>query len=250
MNCRRSKAFTLIEVLLAVTILTGLLSIVLFFYQRAAELRTELLGQTERITAARLLMDRITGELRSAKRHSYYAVPMVGDESSIQFITTALPVMTSWTGERFGRVTRPESDLKLITYAVAGSTDTNSTNAAGLTRREEPLVDFRTVNAAVSVESTNAVPPPSLLTDQLRLLRFRYWDGAKWQLFWAENRLPAAVEVTLGAENVAADSESEELGENVFRRVIFLPGSAASSLASRSSSTNSTLSAEGSEVLP
>jgi prepilin-type N-terminal cleavage/methylation domain-containing protein len=242
-----AKAFTLIEVLLAITILVGLLSVVLFFYQRAAQLRTELLAQTEQITTARLLMDRVTSELRAAKRHSYYAVPLIGDESSIQFITTSLPTVASWTGERLGRITRPESDLKLVTYATASATDTNSTNATGVTRREEPLVDFKADATATTVAPTNSAP--SLVTDQLRMLRFRYWDGAKWQLFWAETRLPAAVEVTLGGGTPSPDAESEELPDDVFRRVIFLPGSAASAFASGGASATSTVSTESPEVL-
>src|SRR5688572_27247709 len=79
-------AFTLVEVLLAVGIVAGLLVVVLFFYQQAAQLRTELLLDAERTSSARLLMERLTAELRTARAHTFYETPLVGDSTYLQFI--------------------------------------------------------------------------------------------------------------------------------------------------------------------
>ena len=225
--------FTLIEVLLATVIITGLLVVVLFFYQQSAQLRTDLLVEAERISVARLLMDRITAELRQARRHNYFATPMVGDATSLQFITTALPPTTAWTGESYGRASRPVTDLKFVTYSTSAGED--ATNVIGITRSEEPLVEFTTVastevfSSTFAVEETNS--PAMLLTEQLRVLRFRYFDGAAWQDSWSDTRLPGAVEVTLASDVLPEVDElaeffgdTEAVGE-VFRRVIFLPGS-------------------------
>lgn len=244
---RAQGAFTLIEVLLATVIIAGLLAVVLFFYQQAAQLRTELLIETERISAARLLMDRITSELRQARRHSYFATPLVGDSTAIQFITTALPPTTPWSGETYGRATRPATDLKLVSYGTSIGED--ATNALGITRSEEPLVEFRTVagtevySSTFMTEETNATA--LLLSDQLRALRFRYFDGVAWQDSWNDTRLPGAVEVTLASEVLPeVDELAELLGEaeapsgEVFRRVIFLPGSRDTGPLDTSSSTN------------
>lgn len=217
-------AFTLIEVLLAVGIIAGLLAVVLYFYQQAAQLRTELLLEAERTSAARLLMDRLTAELRCARSHTFYQVPLVGDSTYIQFITTGLPSQTAWTGERFGRITKPESDLRLVSYGAEVSLE--NTNVVGLARAEEPLIELRTAPASQAVLPTDTNTNKTnriLITEAFKYLRFRYYDGYKWLESWSDTFLPMGVEVTFGSEVMAA--EAEEYPYEVFRRVIFLPGS-------------------------
>lgn len=48
-------AFTLIEVILAIVISLGMLVVVLFFYQQTANFRAQLVEETERLTAVRLI---------------------------------------------------------------------------------------------------------------------------------------------------------------------------------------------------
>src|SRR5687768_12841131 len=169
---RKSYSFTLIEVHLAVSIIIGLHVVVLFFYQQTAQLRTELLIDTERSSAARLLMDKLTAELRSARAHTFYEVPLVGDSTSLQFIATDLPSDSAWTGERLGRISCPESDLKLVRYKT--ETDSATTNILGLVRAEEPLVELRKVAASEllvgpSVSETNN-SGAVLITDQFHFV--------------------------------------------------------------------------------
>ena len=238
--------FTLIEVLLATVIIAGLLAVVLFFYQQAARLRADLLVETERLSAARLLMDRITTELRQARRHTFFQTPMVGDATSIQFYTTSLPSASAWAGQQYGRISRPESDMKMVCYGT--STAEDGTNVTGITRSEEPLVEFRKVTTSEVFSSTFATEPTNntatLLTEQLRVLRFRYFDGTAWKDSWSETRLPGAVEVSLASEALPeVDELSEFLGDfdeplEVFRRVVYLPGSKDAPPASALSSTN------------
>jgi len=223
---RVRDAFTLIEVLLAVGIIAGLLVVVLYFYQQAAQLRTELLVEAERTSSARLLMDRLTTELRAARSHTFYAVPLVGEATHLQFITTDLPSPTAWAGERLGRIARPESDLKLVSYGAEASQE--DTNIVGLARAEEPLVELRTSAPSEAVlpdsadtNKTNRI----LITEAFKYLRFRYYDGYKWLESWNDTFLPKGVEVTLGSEPMPAEAEVEEYPYEVFRRVIFLPGS-------------------------
>src|SRR2546421_5016576 len=88
---RSAAAFTLLEVILAVIIAVGMLLVVLYFYQQAADLRTQLLDQTDRLSVARLLMDRITSELRTTRRHSYFQGAFIGESDFIQFIKAGIP---------------------------------------------------------------------------------------------------------------------------------------------------------------
>jgi hypothetical protein len=55
--------------------------------------------------------------------------------------------------------------------------------------------------------------------EELRHFQLRYWDGAAWTEGWNQLGLPAGVEVT-----VASRSPVDETDE-LFRRVIYLPGS-------------------------
>ena len=223
---RVRAAFTLIEVLLAVSIIAGLLMVVLYFYQQAAELRTELLLDAERSSSARLLMDRLTTELRASRSHTFYEVPMVGDSTYLQFITTDLPSQTAWTGERLGRMTKPESDLKLVSYGTEVSLE--ETNVVGLVRAEEALVELRTTVSSEATLPTDAGTNKTnriLITEAFKYVRFRYYDGYKWLESWNDTFLPKGVEVTLGSEPMPADVEVEEYPYEVFRRVIALPAS-------------------------
>jgi type II secretory pathway pseudopilin PulG len=223
---RIRAAFTLVEVLLAVGIIAGLLMVVLYFYQQAAELRADLLLDAERSSSARLLMDRLTTELRAARSHTFYEVPLVGDVTYLQFITTDLPSQTAWTGERLGRITKPESDLKLVSYGAEVSLE--ETNVVGLARSEEALLELRTAAASeatlpmdASTNKTNRI----LITEAFKYVRFRYYDGYKWLESWSDTFLPKGVEVTLGSEPMPADVEAAEYPYEVFRRVIALPAS-------------------------
>jgi type II secretory pathway pseudopilin PulG len=224
---RHSAAFTLVEVILAVGIVVGLLAVALFFYQQAARLRSELIVEAERLSSARLLLDRLTAELRAARPHSWYATPLVGEPGSIQFFTTSLPERSDWTGAPLGRAARPETDLKLVGYALA--LDPAGTNALGLVRTEEPLVELRAARgSAVTVPpaDTGTNAPIALLTGEFRFLRFRYWDGATWVDSWNDIVLPGGVEITLAVDAPPDDSEATEPSEqprDVFRRVVALP---------------------------
>jgi hypothetical protein len=72
---------------------------------------------------------------------------------------------------------------------------------------------------------TNAAPASGSepLTDTIRFLSFRFWDGSAWRDSWSGIAPPPGVEVTLGFEPPSADAPPDvPLGE-VFRRVIFVP---------------------------
>ena len=218
---RSSGGFTLLEVVLAVVIAVGMLMVVLFFYQQAADLRTQLLQETEHLSVARLVMDRITGELRTARRHSYFQGAFIGEADFIQFIKTDIPSRAAWKGGASGRATLVETDLKLVSYRLGTS---QGTNVLGFGRTEEVLVDA--IQPVGSQESgSEKASSPKLLTDMIRFASFRYWDGRSWQSSWAGSELPQGIELSLGLEPLPSGTEPLEYPYEVFRRVICLPGS-------------------------
>jgi hypothetical protein len=214
----------LLEVVLAISIAVGMLLVVLFFYQQAADLRTQLLQETEQLATTRLLMDRLTSELRTTRRHSYFQGAFIGESDFIQFIKTEVPSRAAWKAGANGRAAIVESDLKLVRYQLNSSEGTNIT---GLARSEEPLLEMRAVPTTQLpiTTDTSSNAPASLLTDQIHFLRFRYWDGAKWQASWSSSDLPQGVEVSLGSEALPLGTDSTEYPGELFRRIIYLPAS-------------------------
>jgi type II secretory pathway pseudopilin PulG len=250
------KAFTLIEVLLAVVISIGLLAVALYFYQQAAEFREQVIAEAERVSTGRLIMDRITSELRTARRHAFYEQGFIGEPDFVQFIKTDVPSKAAWSGGEYGRAAAAETDLKLVRYGVSKVAGTNDL-VAGLTRTEEALVDYKQViDSSTSVSLTPTNSTAGLLTESFRYLRFRYYDGAQWLTSWSKPTLPRGVEITLGSEAPPAETAnpvapapiasalpdapgSGEYPYEVFQRIVYLPGSSVEGTAFVFSGSNS-----------
>jgi prepilin-type N-terminal cleavage/methylation domain-containing protein len=224
------RAFTLIEVILAIAIASGLLVVAISYYQRAADLRGQLIAESQKLATIRLLMDRISMDLRTA-----IAEPRQGFSGTSDYM-------------KFAHAGNPspgnlaDGALKLVTYSVI--TNGESTNAVviGFNRVETPLVEMR-VAAATNQDALSfngAMDPATTLTNMfvepltraIRMVHFRYFDGAEWLDTWDSVDLPMGVEVTFGTEPPPQEptDEEEEYGADLFRRVIFVPSGRSSSV--------------------
>jgi len=221
------RAFTLIEVILAIVIAGGLLVTAISFYQRSADLRGQLLGESERLNTIRLLMDRMSLDLKTA-----FAEPRQGFSGTSDYM-------------KFAHLGSPtpgnlaEGAMKLVTYSVITNAEGTNSIAIGFNRAETPLVEMRAAtptnreafsfNGAMDpmVSVTNKFVEP--LTRAIRLVHFRYFDGVEWSESWDGVDLPMGVEVTFGTEPPSPDEEEEYAGE-VFKRVIFVPAARSSSV--------------------
>ena len=250
--------FSLLEVLLAILIAVGLMLAVVFFYRQAADLRAQALEASERIRETRLVMQRLSGEVRQLFRHKT-VIAFQGDSNSVQFVTARLPDRSMWAGEALGRSTRPESDLVLVRY-LGGPMRTN-----GLFRSAQPLVMLRDpLDAGFEPESegeeeevmeeesgeddTEAAPAeeepenedesevkaafgtpsaPTLLTANIRFSRFRFWSAGEWRDAWTSPDPPAAIEISLGLDPLPPEFEPDQYPFELFRRVVSLPFEAA-----------------------
>lgn len=244
-TCGSLRGFTLVEVVLAILIISGIMTVLLYFYQRAAEVRQIALQETEYISTARLVMEQITSELRTARAAPDHFLALDGTSNSILFVCTALPSTARWladTNEPLQGL--PATDLKKVSYSLAGGT--NLTATRGLDRQEEFLVGLstpqpanpsgtRSTNELSSADQfliTNDFAATNLvstvrqpLTDKIRFLQFRFWDGAAWTNTWSGLELPGGVEISLGRESMPVESEGEGYPYEMFRRVVFLPQS-------------------------
>ena len=249
---RMERGFTLVEVILAILIICGIMTVLLYFYQRSAEVRLKALEETEFISTGRLLMEQITTELRTARLAEDQFMGLEGSSNSISFVCTGLPAPSRWlvdTNEPMR--SSSATDLKQVYYGLSGGT--NVFSSQGIERREKFLVSTSPLLGTNVLEMTNevALVDPQLtnaagtnlvatlgrpLTDKVKFLQFRYWDGQEWLDSWADFDLPGGVEISLGREVMPEEATAEGYPYEIFRRVVFLPQSAHP--ANRSAETN------------
>lgn len=291
-HCPRTRAaFTLVEVLLGVFIAVGMLLVLLYFYQKAADLRAQLMEETERLMAVRLVMERLTAELRCAQGPATARHPFVGEATALQFVTATHPRLAAWSSGPLTRSGPPDTGLKLVSYTLGSRLEGSNAVVSGLVRTERSAVPTQgpaspparpkpkasdeaaepeqeqnstelDSSTAESNEAVAASAPaasrrltPAAVTpviEAIRFVRFRYRGASSsspeanprpkgrssamgasledWQETWTGPGLPQAVEVSLGTEPLPPDTAPEDYPHEVFRRVIYLPSHAASSL--------------------
>lgn len=235
-----AAAFTLIEMILAIGIIVGLLVVVMLFYRQAADLRGQILLESERCATIRLLLDRMTADLRSAVPQSGGGHEFLGDTGSLSFVRATLvaprPVRAA------GREGLGGDRVRVSFAAVVGADGTNA-SVRGFDWREEPLGRARPTESAApastnvlsfiplgaGLDTTNRGPELAAepLTDLIRFVHFRYWDGAGWREGWTNASPPPGVEIVLGTDPLPTDANADEYPYEQFRRVVFLPAGAA-----------------------
>lgn len=177
-----SRGFTLIEVVLAIVIGVGLFSGVLMFYQQSAVLREEILRKADALSAVRLVMDRISTELRTIPPSTAGVSILSGDSRSLRILHTAVPSKAPWRGGNLGRASLVEADWVEVSYRWS-----SDTNQPGLYRQERTHTASAPVSTNLLAEielptgnSTNAILPSGgiPLSEAIAYLRFRYWTEA------------------------------------------------------------------------
>lgn len=228
---RGHRGFTLIEVVLAIGIAAGILMVVLFFYRQSEALRADLLEETSRIAAARLVMERLSLELSEARRCESFQQGLSGGSDNLRFVRLDFPLLSSWTNQtNFVSARAPApAPFRLVSYSLVQSTNGSG---SGLVRYEQSL--SRMTNLVVLTNEDDASPgggnsalTNGLAIEQLQFLRFRYYDGTNWLEAWAAPDLPLGIEVSLGAEPLPPELAADDYPFAVYRRVIYLPNHAA-----------------------
>lgn len=219
-----NQAFTLVEMILAIGIAVGLLIVALLFYRQAADLRAQILQESERISTVRLILDRMAADLRSA-------LPGSGSGREFQGETASMVFTKSPSAAPDAGATVLPGSLVRVAYTVLLSNEGTNRWVRGIQRSEEPLGSSRSVSSFSGVgtnamiggvlDVTNRVEVP--WTELVRFARFRYWDGAVWQEGWTNASPPAGVEVSLGFDPLPEGISLDEYPYEQFRRVVFLP---------------------------
>ena len=249
-------AFTILEVALAIVITTGLLATAMYYYQQAARFRNDLLEETERISSARLILDRLSAELRCSLHHPVRRIGVKGGSDWIEFLKTSVPSRASWRIQAESDPPHyPETGYRLVRYELLkkpilqGSLDNEANQSMVEDMTSQIVVEPGVTDGALASlmqgdainrteqrlltakASTNNVFEvrinPVRITDRLKHLRFRYLNGSTWVDAWPGPQPPVGVEVSLGIEPMPATNLLEEYTNHVFRRVIRIPPTAA-----------------------
>ena len=221
-RCR--PAFTLIEVVLATGLTIGIVLSALAFYQQIISAR-ESFGQqlqAAQVTAARrLVMEKMTGELRSAVVYPFLKMGLTGDANSMQFVVAQVPGQDVWqTTNMTDEPPEPQQDLRIVGWRlrVVEDIDTGELVIEGIERTEQKVLTAEVVDEE---EDVTAV----LVGRGFGFLSLRYWDNqsGQWLTSWDGSDAPMAVEIVLGIEPLPENAEPEDYPYETFRRVVYVP---------------------------
>ena len=227
---RRAGGFTLLEVVLAIGLITSLMGSAIWFTRHIASSREKINNKTQEIVSRRSLMRRITAELQCAMSMRRLGLGIAGEADYIAFVTTSIPGRSVWVDRNIlDQPIPPETDIQLVTYRQAIREDEEGNEyVVGIERTCQKLLDAPEAEEGENIRV-------ALLTDKLKYLRLAYYDGESWTKVWtADQGLPLAIEVTLGDEPVYEDEltameaededqEPEDYIGQASRRLIYLP---------------------------
>lgn len=212
---RRKAGFTLFEAALALGLGLALIGLMLVFYRQILTIRTSIMDEMDFVKSKRLIMEGLTDALRSA-------VPqqggLSGDEQRVRITTARLPGSAVWTETTVTEAPLPpEADLGRIIYRLRHAEDEyGAPYIVGLER-----VRRKVLRAEVTEEGV--APNAVLLSERIKFLHFRYWDGTAWLPNWGGGDVPTAVEVNLGVKPLPEDTDPEDYPWETHRRVVYVP---------------------------
>lgn len=217
---RAARGLTLLEIIVALTLIVLLLSALLTFFWQTVRIRKEAAQRIDRTQLARQVLDRMAAELRTCIGVERWGFPgeqrLTGDRRSLTFIATALPSSYQYGfQEAFETPPPAQHDLRLIAYELwvdpNNKTEEGEPVVGGIIRTEK-----KTLNQFLVDEEDPLDVRTDLWSHELGYLEFRYFDGVEWDTKWditAGNALPQMVQIIIGFDSVT----EYELGDNDLR---------------------------------
>lgn len=219
----RRRGFTLLEATLAITLAIGIVGGTMSLYRHAVDIRQRLNEEAQVMTAERIIMDRMTQELRSAIVYPFIGLGLEGQADSITFMTSAVPGPSAWALRKGTEdPLPPETDLQMITYRLATyEDDYGMIQVSGIQRSCQKILSSPTASEGAGISTV-------LLTPYIQHLQFQFFDGSTWTNVWQDKGLPLAIEITMGFPPLPEETEAPDYPYTVFRRMIHLPGATSS----------------------
>ncbi|MBT3278579.1 MAG: prepilin-type N-terminal cleavage/methylation domain-containing protein [Phycisphaerales bacterium] len=253
---RKQHAFTLVEVLLALGLTAILASMMFGLYHASAKNRRLVQDELEELRVMRMVMNQICRDLTSAVALKKINVGMSGQPDAAEWVCIDLPARRAWAEAQLGeQKPTPEADLRMVGYRLRVEEATGDELVVGIERTLERIVTGESTSqpsrgeegmgessyeAATRRQEEQAAEADEdeaaedritvqLLSESIRYLRLRYFDGQEWLDEWEDTAsIPVAVEVSLGFKPalVALLEADDDYPHEVFRRVVYLPANA------------------------
>lgn len=227
----KRRAFTLLEVIVAMSLMIFLLSVLFQFYRNSLVSRQRGVTSMREAHTARVLLGQITAELRSAGGFiPGFGPGITGDRYTISIQTMTLPNKELFRPRALREHALPaQHDVKQVGYFIAWDEEITDEDgiplSLGLVRQElktlrqlviiakeadREIDEFREEEEDEDAERSFRL---QLYAPEIKHLEFRYFDGAEWHRDWhvaGGNALPQMVRVTIGYET--QEQEDLEIG--------------------------------------
>lgn len=226
------RGFTLLEVVIAISLLVMLMTMLMIFYDNALVQRDEGTKRSRDAQLARVILERMAREVRQAVGNvPGYGVGVFGYKDRIEVNTLVMPDRKlSEVQTVRQRKLPPQFDLQQIRYYIAWDeenlTDDGDPRALGLVRRESKtylrdaiVTSEEAEESAEEVEEAQMAFKEELYAPEIRFLELKYFDGATWWDDWEltqGNSLPQLVRITIGFEPVIPEDQELDIVEDDF----------------------------------
>jgi general secretion pathway protein J len=201
------NGFTLLEVLIAVAIMSGIVTVIYASFSTAS--RNVAQAETRRDAAdlARTLLTKLSNDISNAyyspsmKETFFYGKKSGADQDAPRFDTIALTTLTNWR-----KPNSKETDLWEVGYRFE---ETPEKNGNVLVRKEKRELGTDNAPLEGGIDYT--------LTERVKSLRLQYYNGSTWTDDWDNTsqrslQLPKAVEITLALDDGSLYSTQVEVG--------------------------------------
>lgn len=222
MAVRTRRAMTVLELLLAISLIALVMMVMFAFYDITLSERDRSTRMITEGSLARRTALKIADEIRSSSGFLGNGDPGVwGTERFLSIQTVVLPSKEQFIPRGIGdNPIAARCDIRQVQYYLAYDYDashdypdgTQGPKPLGLARRE-----IKTLNQTVLNEARPDSIELDLLAPELKYLRIRYFDGIDWIDKWdlrggfggMGNSLPQAVEVTVGYDELPPPDDQE-----------------------------------------
>lgn len=213
----RSRALTLLEVVIAISLIGFLLASLLTFFWQTLEIRKVAGAASARTRLVSQVLDKMAGELKTAVAPEALGVEgltvFAGDRRSVTFLSSPLPERDTYRIVRAGEpVEMMRSDLREVGYRLwidpDKKTDDGEPIVGGIVRSERPAMTPAVQVEQLPEDEAAKYVRYDLWSYEIGYLEFRYFDGAEWSTTWKVsqgNPLPHLVQITVGFDSITQD---------------------------------------------